>query len=228
VRLLSGLKGAERVIAHGDPLPAFDCYCPMMSLPRILGTTLAAIPADVPYLSADRTRIASWRNRLAGLSGLRIGLAWAGNPNLDDDRQRSIPLDRLAELAGVAGVAFVSLQKGETAMQTGSLRSGMVVHDWTDELDDFAETAALIENLDLVISVDTSTVHLAGALGKPVWLLNRFDTCWRWLLDRNDSPWYPTLRQFRQPQRDDWSSVIKNVRAALERRVAENSRPPLP
>ena len=224
VRLVSGLPGAAQVIAYGDPLPPYDYYCPLMSLPRVFGTTLESIPAGIPYLSADPVRVAHWRERLADLSGLRVGLAWAGNPNLPRDRQRSIPLDRLADLADVKGVAFVSLQKVDGALQTRSFGPGAILHDWTDELVDFAETAALIENLDLVISVDTSIVHLAGALGRPVWLLNRFDTCWRWLLDRDDSPWYPTLRQFRQPQRDDWSSVLKDVQAQLERRVAESRR----
>ena len=134
------------------------------------------------------------------------------------DRRRSITLGHfatLAELADVSGLSFVSLQKGEAAMQTSSPPPGLVIEDWTNELRDFGDTAALIESLDLVISVDTSVVHLAGALGKPVWLLNRFDTCWRWLLNRDDSPWYPSLRQFRQPKAGDWDSVMLEVRKAL-------------
>jgi hypothetical protein len=220
LRLLSGIKGVAQVVAYGDPLPPFDFYCPLLNLPRLLGTTLETIPAQVPYLSADREKVAAWHERLTGYQGLRVGLAWAGNPDLPRDRQRSIALDRLAILASVRGVVFVSLQKGEAATQTRSPTLDMVVYDWTDALDDFVETAALIEAVDLVISVDTSIVHLAGALGKPVWLLNRFDTCWRWLLDRGDSPWYPTLRQFRQPRRDDWDSVLQQVGAALGRVVA--------
>ena len=122
-------------------------------------------------------------------------------------------------------ISFVSLQKRETADGQPGLPPGVALHDWTDELRDFADTAALIEALDLVVTVDTSVVHLAGALGKPVWLLNRFDTCWRWLLDRTDSPWYPTLRQFRQPTPGDWDAVLAAVRAALARLARETCRP---
>jgi Flp pilus assembly protein TadD len=226
LRLLAGINGVEQVIAYGDPLPAFDVYCPLMSLPHILGTTLASIPADIPYLTADPARVAYWHERLSSLAGLRVGLTWAGNPRLARDRQRSIALNRFADLATVPGVDLVSLQKGEAASQTQSPPSSMVVHDWTGALNDFADTAALIENLDLVISVDTSIVHLAGALGKPVWLLNRFDTCWRWLADRDDSPWYPTLRQFRQPAWGDWDSVLTAVRAALEQAVRRRAGDP--
>lgn len=224
LRLMSRMEGVEQVIAYGDPLPAFDFYCPTMSLPHMLGATLATIPNQIPYLTADPTRVERWRRRLGQLNGFKVGLAWAGNPDLVQDRQRSIALERLEVFATVPGVVLVSLQKEVAAAQIRSQTSAMVVHDWTDELEDFDETAALIEALDLVISVDTSIVHLAGALGKPVWLLNRFDTCWRWLLDRDDSPWYPTLRQFRQPRRDDWDSVLKNVREALEQVTAERRR----
>jgi len=221
-RLLSGLQGIERVVPTGDPLPRFDLHCPLMSLPCVFGTTLDTIPAAVPYLKADPGRVAAWRRRLMDVKGLRIGLVWAGSPRVNEpaanaiDRRRSIALDRLAPLAEIPGVAFISLQKGEAAAQLGSRPAGMVVHDWTEELGDLAETAALVETLDLVISVDTAVAHLTGALGKQVWLLNRFDTCWRWLLGREDSPWYPTLRQFRQPELDDWDGAISQVRAALE------------
>jgi hypothetical protein len=175
----------------------------------------------VPYLAADPTAAAAWRERLAALPGLRVGLCWAGNPRPDQpsayatDRRRSIPLARYAPLAQVAGAHFVSLQKGNPATQTATPPAGLRIHDWTHELTDFADTAALIEALDLVITVDTSVAHLAGALGKKVWILNRFDSCWRWLTERNDSPWYPTARLFRQPQPGDWDSVIREVVAAL-------------
>jgi hypothetical protein len=196
-----------------------------MSLPRAFSTTVATIPSEVPYLTADPLQVEGWRRRLAELRNIRVGLVWAGSPRPDQpeanrvDRRRSVTLEHFAKLADVPGVSFVSLQKGPAASQTRS-SPDLLIHDWTDELDDFADTAALIEALDLVISVDTSVVHLAGALGKPVWLLNRFDTCWRWLLDRDDTPWYPTLRQFRQPKPGDWDSVILDVRAALARRAA--------
>jgi len=199
---------------RGDTLPDFDYHCPLLSLPRLLSTTIATIPAETPYLQADPERVAVWRARLEPYPGLRVGLVWAGNPAMGADGRRSIALAQLSSLADLPGATFVSLQTGASAAQSPPL--GMVLLDWTDELIDFAETAALVEALDLIISVDTAVVHLAGALGRPVWLLNRFDCCWRWLLGRDDSPWYPSLRQFRQLKPGDWDSVLSRVRAALE------------
>jgi len=219
VRLVSALPGVQEVVASGDPLPAFDVYCPMLSLPAVFGTTLETIPAAVPYLAAEPASVAMWRERLAVLPGLRVGLVWAGDarrhltgpPTVD--RRRSLMLEQLAPLVGIDGVSFVSLQKGEPAAQARP--DGLVLHDWTNELGDFADTAGLVEALDLVISVDTAVAHLVGALGKPVWLLNRYDTCWRWLLNRDDSPWYPSLRQFRQTKPGEWGAVLDAVRTAL-------------
>jgi len=208
-RLLSGMA---RI---GTTETKFDAWIPMMSLPLAFG---AAIPNATPYLHADPERTAVWRERLRPLHGRKIGLVWAGSPRTDDpgsrllDRRRSIPLETYAPLASVTGISLISLQKGAPAAQAPP---GMVLHDWTGELDDFADTAALIEALDLVISVDTSVAHLAGALGKPVWILNRNDQCWRWLNGRTDSPWYPSARLFRQPAMGDWASVIHEVTAAL-------------
>jgi len=227
VRLLSRLRGVLAIVARGNRLPPFDLHCPLLSLPRAFGTTLNTIPAAVPYLSADPTLAASWRERLDSLDGLRVGLAWASNPDSLQDaarqrdrRDKSILPDELSLLAEVKELSFVSLQKAEAAVPTRKFPAGLVVHDWTDELEDFADTAALVDGLDLVISVDTAVAHLAGALDKPVWLMNRFDTDWRWLLNRDDSPWYPQLRQFRQPAPGDWISVITKVRDALRRLVA--------
>jgi tetratricopeptide (TPR) repeat protein len=226
VRLLSCLEGISVCIARGETLPAFDCHCPLMSLPLAFGTRLETIPAKVPYLSAKRSDVARWRERLVLLTGLKVGLVWAGAPRPDQpfahavDRRRSISLEHFACLAGAVGVNFVSLQKGAAAAQARLPPAGLVIHDWTNELDDFAETAALIEALDIVISVDTSVVHLSGALGKPTWLLNRFDTCWRWLLGCDDSPWYPSLRQFRQRHPGQWSDVLDQVQRALEHMVS--------
>jgi Flp pilus assembly protein TadD len=225
VRLLSTLPGILAIVARGDRLPPFDLQCPLMSLPHAVGTTLDTIPAATPYLTADPASAAGWRDRLAGLDRLRVGLVWAGgrrpDPNLATvDRRRSIALDAMSPLGEIPGVMFISLQKGEPSAQAAHPPRGMALYDFTTDLYDFADTAALVDNLDLVISVDTSVVHLAGALGKPVWLLNRFDTCWRWLLNRDDSPWYPELRQFRQPGPGDWNSVIDRVRDALERLAA--------
>jgi tetratricopeptide (TPR) repeat protein len=231
VRLLSQLPGDIRIVAHGDSLPSFDLHCPLLSLPRAFGTTLDTIPAVTPYLAADPVCAAEWRERLAGLDGLqagglRVGLVWAGGQRLESpefiavDRRRSIALNTMALLGEVSGVSFVSLQKDGPAAQAATPPQGMVLHDFTADLHDFADTAALIDGLDLVISVDTAVAHLAGALGKPVWLLNRFDTDWRWLLDRDDSPWYPRLRQFRQPSPGDWASALGAARDALQRLAA--------
>jgi hypothetical protein len=226
VRLLSRLAGVTEIVARGDGLPPFDLHCPLMSLPLAFGTTLETVPAATPYLSADPALAANWQERLVGLDGLRVGLVWAGRRWLNFpaaaavDRRRSIALKVLAPLGEVSGVSFVSLQKDGPAAEAADPPHGLMLHDFTAYLHDFEDTAALIANLDLVISVDTSIAHLAGALGKPVWLLNRFDTCWRWLLNRDDSPWYPTLRQFRQPRAGDWNSAVGAARDALQRLVA--------
>ena len=220
-RLMASLPGAIEVVARGEPLPAFDLHCPLMSLPLALDETHGAIPAAIPYLGADPDAAARWRQRLAGFATPRVGLVWAGNSHLGFpefaavDARRSVTLAAMAPLAEVPGVSFVSLQKGAPSAQAADPPDGMVLGDFTAELNDFADTAALIDGLDLVISVDTSVAHLAGAMGKPVWVLNRYDTCWRWLLNRNNSPWYPTLRLFRQPSPADWDSVMRNVAKAL-------------
>ena len=227
VRLLSRLPGVSEIITEGGRPSSFDLWCSLMSLPRAVGTTLETIPAVTPYLTADPADVAHWRARLARLAGLRVGLCWAGGQfNLGQvyrDRRRSLALDALAPLGDVPGVQFFSLQKGPPAAEAARPPHGLRLHDFTGELDDFADTAALVDNLDLVISVDTAVVHLAGALGRPVWLLNRFDTCWRWLQNRDDSPWYPSLRQFRQPAPGDWASVIGRARGALQQ-LADGDR----
>jgi Flp pilus assembly protein TadD len=209
-RVLAGLGDFGPVITRGETLPEFDLQCPLMSLPLAFGTVLDSIPGTTPYLVADPQAATRWQQRLAGLPGLRIGLAWAGNPDYADDRRRSIPADLLAPLAAVPGLSFVSLQK-----QRDGAPPPVPLTDWTAELADFADTAALIAALDLVVGVDTAVIHLAGALGKPAWLLNRFDPHWLWLQDRADSPWYPSLRQFRQERPGDWAGVVAAVSAEL-------------
>jgi Flp pilus assembly protein TadD len=221
VSLLARLPGVEACLGFGDALPQADLQYPLMSLPFALGLTLDGLPASCPYLVADADAAAAWRGRLAGLPGLKVGLVWAGDPRPDQaeanrvDRRRSLKLDQLAPLADIAGVSFVSLQKGKPAEQARAGLPGVTLHDWTDELRSFDDTAALTQNLDLVVSADTAVAHLAGALGRPVWLLNRFDSCWRWLDGRDDSPWYPSLRQFRQTAPGDWAGVIARMRSAL-------------
>jgi len=220
--LMSTLAGSAQIVSRGDPLPDFDIHCPLLSLPLAFATRLETIPSKTPYLSASEIKTTVWRDRLGKHERLRVGLVWAGNPRKElpnanlIDRQRSIEFDRLAPLFQVTKCEFYSLQKGNDAvaqLRDSPLRQAVI--DWTDDLHDFSDTAALIENLDLIISVDTSVVHLAGALGKPFWLLNRYNTCWRRLLDREDSPWYPTARLFRQDETRDWDSVIARVHAAL-------------
>jgi hypothetical protein len=221
LRLLAGLEGVTRIVTDDDPPPRFDAWIPMMSLPLAFRTTLETVPAAIPYLHADPERTAGWRRRLAALPGWKVGLVWAGSPFSQQpraqamDRRRSVTLRHYAPLASVPGLCLISLQKGDTAAQARTPPDGMVLHDWTKELDDYADTAALVEALDLIISVDTSVVHLAGALGKPVWVLNRYDQCWRWLRGRTDTPWYPTARLFRQQSPGDWSGVIREVVEAL-------------
>jgi tetratricopeptide (TPR) repeat protein len=204
VRLLRGIPGVDSVIQRGDVLPAFDLHCPMLSLPFALRTTLSTIPTAPSYLTADAALTERWRTRLG--PGPRIGVAWAGKPSNLADRRRSIAPDRLAPLFALPGLQFVSLQQAGPKPP-----ANIPLTDFMSEMTDFAETAALIANLDLVISVDTAVAHLAAALGKSVWLLDRFDACWRWLDGRRDSPWYPGLRLYRQPRPGDWDSVLAEV-----------------
>jgi thioredoxin-like negative regulator of GroEL len=221
VRLLQSLPGVAKVVDIAGKLPPFDLQCPMMSLPWACGTSLDTIPAAIPYLAADPARSAAWRARLAALPGRKIGLVWAGAPRPHDvqsnriDRRRSMKLAQLGALAGCTGIDWISLQKGPPARQAERPPCGMVLHDWTEELHDFADTAALVAGLDLLISVDTAMTHLGGALGIPVWVLNRHDTCWRWLHDRDDTPWYPSMRLFTQTAPGDWAQVVARVKEAL-------------
>jgi tetratricopeptide (TPR) repeat protein len=227
VRLLSTLQGVDRVIAVGDPLPSFDYHQSVMSLPRVMGTTLDNIPGGVPYLRADAAAAAAWRRRLEALPGLKVGLVWAGESRAHDyraqavDRRRSVELRRLRPLLTIPGLRMVSLQMGPAAAQADELPAEVRPLEVMGSVGDFADTAAIVANLDLVISVDTAAVHLAGALGVPVWVMSRFDACWRWLKDRDDSPWYPNVRLFRQKAPAAWDELIENVRQALDVWVSE-------
>jgi tetratricopeptide (TPR) repeat protein len=208
-----------------DGLPETDYQAPLMSLAHILGTTLATVPAAVPYLRGDPAQVRRWSARLADLPAPRIGLVWAGRRQNTLDHLRSISLERLAPLADAVGASFLSLQKGEAARQVSVPPRGMAIHDFTGELYDLADTAAFIEGLDLVITVDTAVAHLAGALGKPVWVMSRRHSDWRWLVGRHDSPWYPTMRVFLQPRHGDWDSVIAEAAGALRQRYGAGSGP---
>jgi tetratricopeptide (TPR) repeat protein len=228
-RLLGSLQGVE-VVTPGTPLPPFDFHAPTMSLPRFLARQEADIPARVPYLRPDPNEVARWHARVAGLSGLKVGVAWAGDPRPHDpashriDRRRSLRFDQLAPLADVPGVAWVSLQLGSPARQASAPGAPLRLHDVTSEVRDFADTAALMQSLDLILTVDTSVVHLAGATARPAWLLSRFDGCWRWGLAGEASAWYPTVRVLRQESPGDWRALLARVAVEL-REVASGTRP---
>jgi tetratricopeptide (TPR) repeat protein len=225
--LLRNLQGVAQLVERGESLPPFDYHCPLLSLPLAFGTRPATIPAEIPYLRSSAARAKYWRDKLGPRTQPRVGLVWSGGFRPDQpelwqvNNRRNMPLIAMAALMH-PGLEFYSLQKGEPAeSELVQLKAtgwnGPELIDLTRELHDFEETGALIEQLDLIISVDTSTAHLAGALGKPVWLLNRFDTCWRWFLGRTDTPWYPTARIYRQERAHDWTGVVRRVREDLVR-----------
>jgi tetratricopeptide (TPR) repeat protein len=214
--LMASLAGVPDVIARQDEPPDFDLHCPLLSLPLALGTRVESIPAQVPYLTVPPESLRKWTSAVGTKRNLRIGLVWAGSSGHAGDAIRSISLRSLLPLADL-DAEFVSLQKEVRGDDATALQErGDIVH-FGDELDTFADTAAVIANLDLVISVDTSVAHLAGALAKPVWILLPFLPDFRWLLDREDSPWYPTARLFRQQAPGDWSGVISRVATELEK-----------
>ena len=217
--LAASLPEAESVIAHGEPLPDFDLHCSLASLPRAFGTNLATIPAPARYVSSPADAEERWSGYVRDFSGPRIGVAWAGNPTHPNDYNRSLPLDEFRRIEeAVPGATFISLKRELTPPDAALLASLSRWRNPAERLGDFADTAALIGQLDLVIAVDTSVAHLAGALGKPLWVLLPFSPDWRWLLGREDSPWYPSARLFRQPVTDDWGSVIGAVQSELRRR----------
>ena len=216
--LAATLEGVAQVLARGEALPPFDWHCPLMSLPLAFSTTLQTVPSHTPYLSPPRTERPAWLGP-ARAGRLQIGLVWAGNPKNRVDRRRSLPLAALAPLFAVEGVTMYSLQRGGAPGEIAS--SGLAFAGALPEAVDFAETASALMHLDLVITVDTAVAHLAGALGCPVWILLPYVADWRWLLDREDSPWYPTARLFRQTASKEWSSVVERVADRLEEGIAE-------
>jgi Flp pilus assembly protein TadD len=204
--LCAGLAGTERVIAAGESLPPHDRHCPLLDLPRIFGTTIDTIPAVTPYIEVDPQRAALWRPRIERRHGVKVGLVWAGNPDFRDDRRRSIPPEALAPLFAVPGITFFALQVGARAHDLAPIRQ---VETLGAELRDFADTAACVHALDLVIAVDTAVAHLAAALGRRTLILLPKVADWRWLVDRGDSPWYPFAALFRQKQPGDWTSTVE-------------------
>ncbi len=219
MRLARTLKGPAQVVAAGETLPPFDFHCHLLSLPERFATDLATIPDNVPYLTPEAEAVARWRSEIGDGPALKVGLAWAGNAKHHNERDRSLGIERLAPLLELPGIRWFSLQVGDHAGDVAQRPAG-TIDDLSRDLSDFAETAAAIANLDLVVAVDTAVVHLAGALGRPVWAMLAFAPDWRWLLGREDSPWYPSLRLFRQPRAGDWDSVIARVRDALAIRSA--------
>ena len=224
--LLGGLFGVEVVAAGRDRLPPFDLHCPLLSLPHVFATTTATIPGGVPYIVAPADRIAAWASRLP-TDGLRVGLAWSGHPDNARDHERSIPFARLAPLIDIPGTRFVSLQKDVRAADSDDFQRSRNLIDLLGELRDFADTAAIIAQLDLVITVDTAVAHLAGAMGKPVWVLLPRVPDFRWLLDRTTSPWYPSARLFRKGQLDTWDAVIAGVARELTAELAAHAASPV-
>ncbi len=211
-----GFQGIDRILKRNEPTPDFDFYVHPLSLAHAFNIDLESLPAaNIPYVSPDPMKVQHWARRLAGTEGLKIGVVWAGRPEHPRDRQRSVPLRFLAEVCRVEGVQVFSLQKGPAAGEIRALPRDLNIVDLGAELEDFSDTAALIAQLDLVICVDTAVAHLAGALAKPVWLLLPTPADWRWLEGRDDSPWYPSMRLFRQTQRNEWRGVIDRVKNAL-------------
>jgi tetratricopeptide (TPR) repeat protein len=208
--LLAQIEGLAAITPLGDPLPDFDVHCPLMGLPRAFGTTLDTIPRGA-YLSVPASQMHIWRERLSAFPGPRVGLVWAGNPTHDNDRHRSTSLRELIPLIGGSAAKFFSLQKELRAGDAELLAANPGIIHLGNDLLTFEDTAAVVSNLDVVITVDTSVAHLAGALGKPVWIMLPYIPDWRWLLDREDSPWYPTARLFRQTTRDDWKGVVERL-----------------
>jgi hypothetical protein len=222
-KLLQSLETRAAIISRGAPLPPFDLHTPLLSLPLAFLTDVDSIPGGVPYLKVDPAAVRAWEERLAALPGSRIGLNWHGNPEAEKHsalQARSFPLSAAASLARLPGVSLVSLQKGTGAEQRGQVDFGAAVAQLTDPMrmgpdEIVGETAPIMMGLDLVITADTALAHLAGALGVPVWVVLQSVPDWRWLIERDDSPWYPTMRLFRQRTPGDWQEVLERVAAEL-------------
>jgi len=225
VSLFRDLPGVT-VLARGEALPPFDLQLPMMSLPRVLGTTLDTIPAAIPYLQAEPAKLSRWQRALRHAKGLKVGVVWAGNPQHKGDKFRSLAAEAVLPRLVMPGVQLYSLQK-EARPADGAVLASLKtdIADLAPALGDFSDTAAAVAALDLVISVDTSVAHLAGGLGRPVWVLLPYALDWRWLRDREDTPWYPTMRLFRQPAPGDWTSVLDSVAHDLTATLEEAHDP---
>jgi hypothetical protein len=213
-RLMRTASGVHKVVAHGAKLPAFDCHAPLLGVPGLLGTTVKTVPADVPYLEAEPALARKWRKRLAAEAGLKIGIAWRGTAERRGNPARACPLAAFRPFIADRRFRLYSLQK-EIAAEDRPLPKGIA--DLAADLDDFADTAAVIDALDLVVTIDTAVAHLAGALGKPTFLLLSTAGDWRWLTKRKDSPWYPSMRIFRQARPGQWAAVLEAAAKAARR-----------
>ena len=222
--LMEKLEGFTRLVENGSALPYFDYHCPLLSLPLAFNTDIDSIPAHIPYIFSDSARVASWQKILGVKTNPRVGLVWSGNRTHKNDHNRSIALIRMLPLLA-QDIQWISLHKEIQEREADLLASRKDILHFGDELKDFSDTAALIELMDLVISVDTSVAHLAGAMGKPVWILLPFIPDWRWLLDREDSPWYPRARLFRQPKVGDWAGVISRLNHELPNLIEGRASP---
>ena len=222
--LLEGFAGVSMLIGRGETLPHFDVHCPLLSLPLAFGTTIETIPSMVPYIIVRDNAVEKWRSKLSAQK-LKVGIAWAGNPDFGGDGDRSVLLQNILPVTRIDGTECFSLQKDLRAGDDEVLDANPHIVRVDKEINDFQDTAAIMMGLDLVISSDTSIVNLAGALGRPVWVLLPFMPDWRWLLDRNDTPWYPTARLFRQVNAGDWTTVLDDVCAALKHLVDYRSSP---
>ena len=222
--LLATCPGIDRLVAQGDVLPDFDAHAPLLSLPTILRTSLDTIPAAVPYLFAAPALVEHWREKLRTVSGYKIGISWHGQPGYGSRLARKIPLQQFASLAEIPGVRLISLQKGAPRKELAQARERFPLLELGDEVDQaacaFLDTAAIMMNLDLVVTSDTAVGHLGGSLGAVVWIALPRPPDWRWLLDRSDSPWYPTMRLFRQKISGDWTGVFQEIQDALRKRLA--------
>ncbi|MDX1948748.1 MAG: tetratricopeptide repeat protein [Pirellulaceae bacterium] len=222
VALLSGKAGIDELIARGEPLPPFDLQAPLMSVPFILGTTSETIPAEESYLESNPAATQKWNEHFAGSPTFDIGIAWQGDPTFGGDRERSIRLAEFAPLAAIPGVRLVSLQKGFGSEQLAAMNEQFTVTDLGPELDRMAafhDTAAIMRSIDLVVTSDSAIAHLAGALGVPAWVALPWIPEWRWQLGREDSPWYPSLKLFRQPRAGDWPAVFRRMAEEIRARL---------